>query len=231
MVRIYGIELPDENTFDSYKEALKTFLPAEVLAMALKFRFIEGVQRKMLGQALLRMAVIINYGIRSDKLTIAYGNAQKPYLLSHPHIHFNISHSGRWVVVAVSEREVGIDVERVKKVNLGIAERFFSEMEKHQLFSLPEAAQMDYFFDLWTLKESFLKAIGTGLTKPLKSFTVVKNHNGFSLSENDEMETIALKQIEISENYKLAVCSCGDSVDETLCIVELPQIIDFLKGK
>ncbi len=222
--------MPDVTIFDEYKEALSALLPVYVFEQASKYRFFQGVQRKILGDALMRMAVWMNFGVEPKQLIIALGSAGKPYLISHPDIHFNISHSGQWVVVAVADCEIGIDVERIKKVNLRIAERFFSESEKQQLFGLPENLQTDFFFDLWTLKESFLKAIGTGLTKPLKSFTVVVQHDQALIMEKVEKSTLFLKQLNIEAGYKLAVCSCGDKIADNLIIVDVWELIAELRG-
>lgn len=230
MVKIYCLKLPQEEIFNGYLESLRALLPGDVFEAASRFRFIEGIQRKILGDALMRMAIWQNYGVEPGKLKIAVATAGKPYLQSHPDIHFNISHSGHWVVVAVSEAEVGIDVERIKKVNLGIAERFYSEKEKQQLFSLPPATQTEFFFDLWTLKESFLKAIGTGLTKSLKSFTIQIEAHRVLLHETTEKTGLLLKQFNIEPGYKLAVCSKSGLIDENLSILEVSEVVAILQG-
>jgi 4'-phosphopantetheinyl transferase len=230
MVKIYCLTLPEEDSFKQDLEVLKKLLPVAVFEAASKFRFIQGVQRKMLGDALMRIAVWQNFGVNPGDLKIAFGNAGKPFFQSHPTIHFNISHSGRWVVVAVSGSRVGVDVERVKKVNLGIAERFYSEREKARLFALPAADQTEYFFDLWTLKESFLKAIGTGLTKSLKSFTIEISDDRILLLDNTEKTDLLMKQLKIESGYKLAVCSDRELIDEKLHIVQVQELIAILQG-
>jgi 4'-phosphopantetheinyl transferase len=230
MVEIYCLTLPEQEVFNQYLPTFRNILPATVFDVAYKFGFIQGVQRKILGDALMRMAVWQNFGVNPDDLNIALGKSGKPFLQSHPTIHFNISHSGHWVVVAVSGSRVGIDVERVKKVNLGIAERFFSEREKDKLFALPAAMQTDYFFDLWTLKESFLKAIGTGLTKSLKSFTVEISDDRILLLDNTEKTGLLMKQLKIESGYKMAVCSDRELVDEKLHNFQIPELIAILQG-
>jgi 4'-phosphopantetheinyl transferase len=230
MVRIYALKLPTEGLFYKHYEALKMLLPGDIFQIASKFRFIQGVQRKILGDALMRVAVGLNYGIKPDEIRISVGTAGKPYLLSHPNIFYNISHSGEWVVVALSDFEVGIDVEKVKKVNISIAERFFSEDEKKQLFSLPENSRIEHFFDLWTLKESFLKAIGTGLTKPLNCFSVRKIQDRFIVLNYENETSFFLKQLHLREGYKMAVCAWGDIIDDHLNIVDFRGIVKMLQN-
>ncbi len=90
-------------------------------------------------------------------------------------IQFNLSHSADLAVVAVTEdRELGVDVERVdpSRADQNVAERFFSPYEVSLLRTLPPGQQTEAFFNCWTRKEAYLKAIGLGLSVPLDSFDV-----------------------------------------------------------
>jgi 4'-phosphopantetheinyl transferase len=79
-------------------------------------------------------------------------------------LHFNISHTEGVVAMAVCRHaRVGIDVEKLGRAPLAVAERFFSSAEVAQLRALPAATQPRRFLELWTLKEAYLKAVGTGL--------------------------------------------------------------------
>ncbi|MCG8568224.1 MAG: 4'-phosphopantetheinyl transferase superfamily protein [Desulfobacterales bacterium] len=88
-------------------------------------------------------------------------------------LDFNISHARDLVVCAVTDRgRVGIDIEHVKRrVNLDIARRFFSVRETAELENAPKAVQAEMFLQLWTLKESYVKAVGQGISRlPLGEF-------------------------------------------------------------
>jgi 4'-phosphopantetheinyl transferase len=91
-----------------------------------------------------------------------------------PEIEFNLSHT-RGLVAAAATRSgaIGIDAERVDpaKADLAVAERFFAPLELRILHYAPAADRTKLFFRLWTLKEAYIKAIGTGLSMPLDSFT------------------------------------------------------------
>ncbi|WP_181885298.1 4'-phosphopantetheinyl transferase family protein [Trinickia dinghuensis] len=94
---------------------------------------------------------------------------------AHPGVSgftFNISHSDRVVVLGVTrERRLGIDVEDIdREMPLDVADRFFSAIEVQQLQSLPAHLQPARFLDFWTLKESYIKACGKGLSLPLDQF-------------------------------------------------------------
>jgi len=88
-------------------------------------------------------------------------------------IRFNISHSASLVVAALAvEREVGVDVEHMaRNAPLEVAGHFFSAKEAQALQQLPAAQQPSRFWDLWTLKESYIKARGMGLSIPLDRFS------------------------------------------------------------
>lgn len=81
-------------------------------------------------------------------------------------LRFNVSHSEGTAVYAVSRgREVGVDVERVRgDVPVEVVRRFFSETEQDALAALPAGLQLRGFFECWTRKEAYLKALGVGLS-------------------------------------------------------------------
>ncbi len=89
-------------------------------------------------------------------------------------LRFNLSHTDGLVVCLVSRgRDVGVDVEdRTRGGNLlDVADRFFSPLEVKALRALPLEEQMDRFFLYWTLKESYIKARGMGLSISLSAFS------------------------------------------------------------
>jgi 4'-phosphopantetheinyl transferase len=87
-------------------------------------------------------------------------------------LRFNLSHTEGLVVLAVAGSDVGVDVEWLdrKGRTVELADRYFAPAEATALRALPTDQQRDRFFDLWTLKESYIKARGLGLAIPLASF-------------------------------------------------------------
>lgn len=95
----------------------------------------------------------------------------KPMLPKELGLYFNLSHSGDYVLCAVSDHEIGADIQRHGKYQDRLAERFFHPEE---LAYLKEAEdQKQRFYDLWCLKESCIKCTGRGLSTGLESFSVV----------------------------------------------------------
>lgn len=82
----------------------------------------------------------------------------------------NVSHTRGLIGVAIAGQEVGMDVETLeRRAPLEVADRYFAAEEIRKLHALPEEARAHRFFTLWTLKEAWLKAIGTGITHSLSS--------------------------------------------------------------
>ena len=100
--------------------------------------------------------------------TLGYGENGKPYRADKPNVHFNITHSDKWVFLAVSDCEIGIDAQAPRRVCPRLAARSTSPEE---LAWVKENIEPN-FTRLWTMKEAYLKYTGTGLTVPIHSVTV-----------------------------------------------------------
>lgn len=118
------------------------------------------------GYALLSYALEKEY--RMDRLPkIERGRYGKPFFSDYPQIHFNISHCNGMAVCALARQEVGIDVEKRRQVSLALVKKALTEQEREELQNYSEKDFEMGFLQYWTLKESFIKAIGKGLSFPL----------------------------------------------------------------
>ena len=131
-------------------------------------------KRCLLGKLLLQhslMALYNNCNILSD---IRLDNHRRPYL--NDRLDFNISHSGNYVVCALSdETKVGIDIENVQPIDFwDIKDLVLNEME---CFTLNEAQwPLEYFYNIWTIKEAALKASGIGLISPVRDIQICRDY-------------------------------------------------------
>ena len=99
-------------------------------------------------------------------------------------LFFNVSHAGDYVVGVLSDCEVGCDIEKNANAPLEVAEHYFYHSE---LAYIKAAKNKDKaFFTLWTLKESYMKMTGRGMSLPLDSFEVVPTADGFVLGKSSE---------------------------------------------
>ena len=102
----------------------------------------------------------------SATLRFGYRAAGKPYLIDHPKLHFNISHSEDYALVAATRAgEIGIDIERQRPMHDmdSIARVAFTEAERAALIGCPSGDRSAVFYRIWTRKEALLKASGDGL--------------------------------------------------------------------
>lgn len=131
-----------------------------------------GAQRQfLLGRAMLRSALATRLDCPPSSLRFQPRADGKPELAAPAAgWRFNLSHSRDWVVLALGEaEEIGVDVEHHGRRNDidGIAERFFTAEEYRELATLAPAARRQRFFELWTLKEAYVKALGRGIATAL----------------------------------------------------------------
>ncbi|MGN0462429.1 MAG: 4'-phosphopantetheinyl transferase family protein [Ruminococcus sp.] len=140
----------------------------------------------------------------------SYGIGGKPQALE---TQFNISHSGRYVVLSVSNEPVGVDIELLQRGRRKIASKFFT---------LEENIQIDQSYDpdrtftrLWTLKEAFLKCIGTGIGRNLRKTSINLNGGDIRVEQNINNNPYYFKEYNI-EGYQLSVCSEDHEFEEKL---------------
>lgn len=123
------------------------------------FRF-DKDKRLSLGAGILLREGLLRAGVQD--ISVAYGEHGKPYLKAVKDIYFNLSHSGQVVVCAVSDREVGADVEAVRGFNKKLTDYVFVESEKAFIENGKDCPDR-LCTKLWTAKESVMKYFGTGI--------------------------------------------------------------------
>jgi len=170
-----------------------------------RFKFKEDALRTLYGELIVRHVLRHQFSLKNEEIEILKSDEGKPYVKDFP-IHFNISHAGDFVVCAFSDQEVGIDIEEIKAVDLEIAKRFFCQCEYEDLFAQKITNRLDYFFSLWTLKESYMKWLGSGMSIPLDSFCFKITDTDISCLDDNRETMPFFKQFPI-EGYKLSVCS------------------------
>jgi 4'-phosphopantetheinyl transferase len=160
-----------------YRACLDTLTPDES-QRAGRFHFDRHRQQFVVARGALR-AVLGHYlGRPPGQLRFTYSPFGKPEVEGEEGpdcLRFNLSHAEGVALIALTRgREVGVDVEAVREEFPGmeIAERFFSEREVETLRAMPEGARAAAFFLYWTRKEAYIKALGEGLSHPLRRFSV-----------------------------------------------------------
>jgi len=145
---------------------------------ASRFRFDRDRQRFIVGRARLRHFLASRLDLQPEGVEFTFGPRGKPKLagrFADANLFFNVSHSSDLAVYAFSRgRDIGVDVEAVRELRdaSAIAARFFSRRENETYLALDSRDKPLGFFNCWTRKEAFIKALGDGLYYPLDRFDV-----------------------------------------------------------
>lgn len=153
-------------------------LSADEKARAEKFHFAKDRRRYIIGRGLLRVLLSNYLEMESSAFEFTYGLHGKPALESHFNgrvFEFNLSHSRDKVIYIFNwDQPIGIDIEYdhpLKDLD-DFAFQFFTPNECNFIQSLPMDQKRESFFKIWTCKEAFLKANGSGLTSPINEVEV-----------------------------------------------------------
>ena len=190
-----------------------SMLPADELAHYHRFHFARDARDYAAAHALLRRTLSSHAGCAPIEWRFAKTEAGKPFLIDSGDFHasFSLSHTRGMVACALTEgADVGVDVECVDRdVNAGdIAARFFAPAEAAHLMQLEAGSRRDRFFDLWTLKEALVKALGGGMAMSLSLLAFTIEPDGrVSLEAPPDVETSSwqFSLIAPSPRHRLAV--------------------------
>lgn len=159
---------------EEVRTQLSALLSYDEREQAQRFHFDVHRHRYVVGRGVLRLLLGSYLNMPPQEIVFAYGEQGKPYL-SYSELEFNVSHAEDVALLAFSwGRAVGVDVEAIRPLSdaENVARISFSQKEFAEYTAVPEAQKPQAFFNCWTRKEAFIKAVGTGLSYPLSSFDV-----------------------------------------------------------
>lgn len=188
-------------------------IPEDYRHPILRFRRKEDRDRALLGALLIRYALSQACSLPFQDIKIHRNEYGKPFLSGSPNIHFNLSHSGQWVVLVIGEHPVGVDVEQIKSIDLADFELFFSSDEMKQLSAYEGRQKLACFYDLWTLKESYMKALGVGMSMPPNSFSI-EFEPSIAVHPRQAGQSWHFRQYALDPEYKLSICSADPTFPE-----------------
>ena len=193
-MKLYKIRISEieKTSFEKWFSEMTEERKAEVL----RLKAAEKQAQKIAAHHLCRSSISEFCGIPETDIILARTEYGKPYAEGLP-VHFSVSHSGDYAVCAVSENEIGIDIEKIRKINPNLSTRFASENETEYISSHENG-----LFEIWTLKEAYFKCIGTGLGPDIKSVSFSIQPSGIICSESGFECSFA----EIGQEYICSVC-------------------------
>lgn len=156
-----------------------------------------------LGAGILEREVFLENGL-GENPQIGYENG-KPILLDFDNVFFNTSHSGEKVITTISNLNVGCDIEKIKSERKSISNRCYTKEEQDFVNKFEGRDRDISFFKIWTLKESFVKNLGAGLTIPFRSFSISLD-DGISIKQNIVDEQFKFISLTTDDDYQIAIC-------------------------
>lgn len=195
--------LEDEDLFAGYFE----MMPAKRQEKINRFKY-DKDKRLSLGAGILLRKLLLEAGaVDSQMQKVDYNDKGKPFFPDCPEYKFNLSHSGTKVVCAVSDYELGCDVEAIQCADMRLAKRFFSQAENEELEKCCYQEDRDrLFYRMWTLKESFLKAVGSGLSIELSSFSILFKNDGITIAQSVDQCCYLFKEFDLDPDYCFSLC-------------------------
>ena len=160
------------------------------------YRF-EKDKKLSAGAYLLLKKLLSDANIKSP--VFKTGKYGKAYISNFENIYFNLSHSSKIVLCAISDKEVGVDVEYIDPaIDLNIAKNYFYNTEYENI--IKSKTPSDEFFNYWVLKESYMKYTGLGFNLELNEFEILLRDE---IKLKNDKHDLKFSLFDI-ENYKLA---------------------------
>ena len=165
-----------------------------------KYKKVERLKSSIIGEILLNGLLKENYNCDYENLIFSLNDNNKPYIKDKK-IFYNISHSYNYIITAISDYEIGVDIEKIRKTSIKTINYFATLKEKQYILSNTQNIEKR-LFEIYTLKEAYFKMKGTDLSK-MKSieFTII-NHNNIYCND----ESVSLKLIDNLKGYMVAIC-------------------------
>jgi 4'-phosphopantetheinyl transferase len=197
---------------------IKKYLSDEELLKLNSYYFYEDQLRFGLGRYILRTNLSKYLDCSPSDIEIEYNYYGKPFITQAANIYFNISHSMDFVIVVFYEYPIGVDIEyNIKFIDDLINEIFFSSSEINYLNSLSSETKKQEFFKIWTYKESYIKAIGKGMSENPSSIDIMSTRDNILNYKEDTYKILTITDIHPS--YSCALCYRAQNIND------LPKIL------
>jgi 4'-phosphopantetheinyl transferase len=199
IVNIWRAYLP---SFFSYSNELISYLDAEELEKSRRYHFDKDSKRYTISRAFLKLLLAPVIDVEARDISIIAGPNKKPVIRDAPNpVSFNISHSGDWLLMAMSSHDIGVDIEKIDRElhYQDIMDQSFSEKEKE--FVLRSSDPQQNFFRLWTRKEAISKASSKGITDDYRRTICIDGENRMSSEVIGSMQDWILMTFPVDEHY------------------------------
>lgn len=203
MIQIFYTNISKKNHDYILEIASKKF-SKDFYNKVLKYKRWEDIQLTLLGRIMVFDGIYKIFNEYYSDTDLHYSKYGKPFLNNE--IDFNISHSGKIVVCAITKKnEIGIDIEEISDLKIDDYKEYLTHLEWDKIKK--SSSTKKTFFDYWTQKEAVIKSHGKGLSINLSSFEIMNNKTKIN---ND---LFYLKKIKINKNYMCSICMRKNNPD------------------
>lgn len=203
-IRIWLINM---DSYFSILPALRNILSPEERKRADRFYKENDTARFIVRRAVLRLLMADELALPPDQIEFITGINGKPHLVNSKGIHFNCSHSSSFAVIVIANQQIGTDIEYINDDfdYAGIVEYAFSARESDALQC--SAKPVRDFFTIWTRKEAFLKAIGTGIGQDINLLNCLDGAQPVPSALTLEQTDWECHTLEVAQDYLLSIAS------------------------
>ncbi|QQS37258.1 MAG: 4'-phosphopantetheinyl transferase superfamily protein [Ignavibacteriales bacterium] len=215
IIHIWKLEIPDSEERYNYYLNLLSY---DEIARSERFHFQKDRNEYVCCRGFLRETLSGYLSLEPEEILFDYGKHGKPEIANNngiDKIKFNLSHSKGHAMIAVTlNDEIGVDIELIKEIPdmMDIAKELYTSKENKLLLESDQQAA-ESFFKIWTRKEAVIKAVGHGLSAPLKMIDV-SGDGDISVDksyeyESEEFINCRIKDLTPPSGYSAAVALCG----------------------
>lgn len=217
MIKTYIINikiLEDNAVFERAAESVSVYRKEKIALLRHRVD-----KNRSLGAALALNTALSEYGLCEQRIEYGLEKYGKPFFPDHPNLHFSLSHSGDYAMCSIGAFPNGNDIERIRSISENkverLARRFFAAEETAWIDRAGDVKEREErLFRIWTMKESFLKVTGLGMSLSLKEFAIIVEDDGaVRLKHSVNGKTYYMREYVLPEvyqekdGYRISVCS------------------------
>ena len=225
-VIIYMLHLPE---YIELTKDLVHFLNPEEQIRSERYHKEKDRNRFIIYRAILKIVLAAHSKSDLKNIHFDYQFNKKPFLASHPELHFNISHSEDFAVIAISQSKVGIDIEYSAK-DFDFNNLLPDIFNDSEILDIQNAANKEYaFYTSWTRKEAFVKALGKGIDEDFKNIPCLNGLHSIDSALLKTAENWQVHGFDLAENYLGAIAfESSPTNSKNLVIRTLPKTVKEL---
>ncbi|KIO51361.1 4'-phosphopantetheinyl transferase family protein [Flavobacterium hibernum] len=223
---IYTIYLPD---FIELKSELSQFLTSKELKKAQRFFKELDRDRFIIYRSILKFILAAHTNLNVKNIYLDYHFNKKPYLASHPWLFFNVSHSEDFAAIAVSRKNVGLDIEYMSQ-DFNFTSMLPDVFDDSQILQIQNAVDKKHaFYTSWTRKEAFVKALGKGIDEDFKSIPSLDGPHDIDFDLVQNSKNWHVHSFNFADHYLGAVAfESLSEISRNLVFYILPNTMEYL---